>query len=653
METTTAQPERRVASPNLIMVTLSLCGVLVSLQQTLLLPLLPDLPEILHTTADNAPWMITVTLLSGAVATPVISRLADAYGKRRMIVVTLLLMILGSLIGSFSTTLAPALVARALLGTSIAMLPVGIAIMRDELPPDRVPLGVSLLSATLSFGAGLGVPLGGALGRYADWHATFWLPGALAVALVILLPRVVPESSVVSRGRFDIAGSILLSLGLVALLLAISKGGTWGWFSAQTATFGVVGVVILAAVWVPHQLRVAHPLVDLRTAARPAVTLVNAAGLGLGFAVMINMLVTSQLLQTPTSIGGLGQSPMAAGMWMIPGTVAFAVFAPISAWLSARFCPQTTMLIGTGATAVGFVASVFLSSQLWQIALVFALTSAAISIAYAVMPTILLRSVPATESASVNGLNTLMRSVGTSVASAAVAAVIAASAIQVGDRVYPTHSMMMVLFWASVVTLVATILVAPLFRIPGLDQATAEAVGIPERVLRGVVREPDGTPLGHAMVTVMGPHGVHVDWDRADASGTYTIAVPDEGRHLLVVSADGWDPESTLIDLHPELESQDLVVRERTAVLGRLTLNGAPVSHGSVVITRRSGEYVSAARVAPDGTYRIDLREYGRFVASGIDLQGSHTRAVPFASGATSVTVDIDLTPAAAPTPTP
>lgn len=409
-----------------------------------------------------------------------ISRLADSYGKRRMILVTLGLMILGSLIGSFSTTLAPALVARVLLGTSIAMLPVGIAIMRDELPPDRVPLGVSLLSTTLSFGAGLGVPLGGALARYADWHATFWLPGALAVALVILLPRVVPESSVISRGRFDLIGSVLLSIGLVALLLAISKGGTWGWFSAQTAGLGVAGVVILAAVWLPYQMRTAHPLVDVRTASRPAVLLVNLAGLGLGFAVMINMLVTSQLLQTPASIGGLGQSPMATGLWMIPGTVAFAVFAPISAWMSARFGPQATMLIGTGATAVGFVASVFLSSQLWQIAFVFALTSAAISISYAVMPTILLRSVPATESASVNGLNTLMRSVGTSVASAAVASAIAASAIQIGDRVYPTHSMMMVLFWAaSVATLIATILVVPLFRIPGLDQATAEAAGTP------------------------------------------------------------------------------------------------------------------------------------------------------------------------------
>src|SRR5699024_6314844 len=144
------------------MATLALSGTVMSLQQTIVVPLLPDFPRLLETTADNASWLVTATLLTGAVATPVVSRLADMYGKRIMMMVTLAIMVLGSLIGALSgTSLELAVLARALQGVGMALVPVGIATMRDELPPHRVPLGVALMSATLAIGAGAGLPLSG------------------------------------------------------------------------------------------------------------------------------------------------------------------------------------------------------------------------------------------------------------------------------------------------------------------------------------------------------------------------------------------------------------------------------------------------------------------------------------------------------------
>ncbi|MDP3891492.1 MFS transporter, partial [Nocardioides sp.] len=183
-------PERR-ARTTLVLATLALTGTVVSLQQTLVLPLLPEFPRLLDTTADNASWLVTATLLTGAVATPTISRLADMFGKKRMMMVALGVMILGSVLGAISQALPLVITARALQGVGMALVPVGIAIMRDELPRDKVPLGVALMSATLAIGAGAGLPLSGLISEHMDWHSIFWVTAVAgsvmlgAVALVL------------------------------------------------------------------------------------------------------------------------------------------------------------------------------------------------------------------------------------------------------------------------------------------------------------------------------------------------------------------------------------------------------------------------------------------------------------------------------------
>lgn len=241
------EPRRRAG---LIVTTLALCGIVVSLQQTLMLPLLPELPAILDTSADSASWLVTATLLSGAVATPTVSRLADMYGKRRMMVVALAVSVLGSLVGAFSQSVPVLIGARALQGVGMALIPVGIAIMRDELPRERLPLGVALMSATLAIGAGAGPPISGIIYEHLDWHATFWLTGLVGIALFVAVLTVLPESPVVTGGVFDTRGALLLSAAVTALLLSLSKAAQWGWTSPLTLGLTVGGLLLLA-VWAP------------------------------------------------------------------------------------------------------------------------------------------------------------------------------------------------------------------------------------------------------------------------------------------------------------------------------------------------------------------------------------------------------------------
>jgi MFS family permease len=459
-------PAVRRRPMGLVLATLSLCGTVTALQQTLIIPVLPDLPELLDTSASNASWLVTATLLAGAVATPVVTRLADMFGKRLLMSVCLAVMVSGSLLAALSHSLAPAVAGRALQGVGLALIPVGIAVMRDELSPARVPLGVALMSATLAIGAGAGLPLSGLIAEHFDWHALFWVTAVAGALMLIAVPLVLSQSPTRTRGRFDVRGALVLSTGLTAVLLALSKGAEWGWSSAATVGAGLGGTFMLLS-FVPLQLRVTNPLVDVRVARRPAVLLVNITAVLLGFGMFANLLVTTQLLQLPASTGfGLGLDVISTGIWMAPSALVFGAMAPLSATVINRIGAQATLLIGAGSMAVAYVVRVFVSAELWQVVVGSMLVSVGTSLTYAAMPILVMAAVPVTGTAAANGLNTLLRSFGTSLSSAAVAAVVTMGSIRIGSASFPTFGALSTVFWmAAGACLLATAVAVALFRL--------------------------------------------------------------------------------------------------------------------------------------------------------------------------------------------
>ncbi|MBM4504778.1 MFS transporter, partial [Rhodococcus hoagii] len=253
-------------------------------------------------------------------------------------------------------------------------------------------------------------PLAGVLVNYLDWRGIFWVTAGCGVLLTAAVARIVPETSLRSRARFDCAGALLLAGALTSLLLALSKGAQWGW-PATTALVGTGGLLI--ALWVPLQLRSRSPLVDLRVAARPRVLLVNVSSALVGFALFSNVLVSIQLLQTPRAAGfGFGLGILEAGLWMIPPTLVGVAMAPVAARAITRYGAWTTLLIATVEMAIVFVARVYLSTELWQVLVGAAAVGIGLSLAQAAIPILIMRSVPPSETASANGLSSLLRSIG-------------------------------------------------------------------------------------------------------------------------------------------------------------------------------------------------------------------------------------------------
>ncbi|MDO9485566.1 MAG: MFS transporter [Actinomycetota bacterium] len=428
----------RQFSPGAIIAVLAVSGMGVSLMHTLLVPLLSDLPGLLNSSSDDVSWVVTATLLAAAVATPTLSRLADMYGKQRIMLVCLGLLLAGSILGALSDSLMLIIVARALQGASSALIPIGISIMRDELPAEKLSAAVALMSATLGVGAAMGMPLAGIIYGTLGWHAVFWVSGLFAILMAIAIVFVVRESEIRTGGSFDYVGAILLSGALTSLLLGISKGGSWGWTSQQTLmTFGISAVIF--ALWAPWEFQTKQPLVDLRISLKRPVLMTNISAVLMGFAMYANMLSTLQMLEIPTVTGyGHGLTPLEAGLVMIPTSLTMVVLAPISASVTRKFGAKVTLITGALVMAFGYILRVFMHDTVTLIMVAAVIVAAGTAVSYAAMPILIMGSVPETETAAANGLNTLLRSVGASVSSAAVASILSITTLTVAGQSLPS-----------------------------------------------------------------------------------------------------------------------------------------------------------------------------------------------------------------------
>ncbi|MDJ0438423.1 MFS transporter [Rhodococcus qingshengii] len=644
-------------SSRLITAILCLSGTVVALQQTMVIPLLPDFPKILGVSADDASWLVTVTLLTSAVATPIVSRLADMFGKRRMMLISMTMIVVGSLVAAIGGNFVALLIGRGLQGFAISMIPVGISIMRDELPKEKVASATALMSATLGIGSALGLPLSGLIFEHLGWPAIFWLSAIVGVLLIIAVAVVVPESSVRTRGKFDFLGAVMLSTALTAILLAISKGARWGWTSELTLLMFVIGIVTLA-LWFPYELRVTQPMVDLRTSAKRPVLLTNVASILVGFSMYANNLSTTQQLQMPKISGyGFELGVMAAGLCMIPAGLAMVFFAPVSANITKRFGAKITLIVGGTVLALAYIARVFLTGSIALIIISAAVVSIGTAIAYSAMPMLIMRSVPITETASANGLNSLLRSVGTSTSSAVVAAMLTSMVIPSGPgEGLPSIDAFKNIFWLAALAAVAAAAAAAFIPRRGakpeaaLRPVTPEGFELPdaavsetEIVVAGRVVRADSRPIRQAVVTVMDMEGRPIDWSRADNEGNFSLALPRPGRYLVVTSADGWSPKSQVISFDSAQSTHTVELGDRLTISGKVGVGGRTTSGTVVTLTKPTGEFVASTVTDGTGHYGIALPTSGRYILTALTESGHGTLARQIAVIAQSTVVDFDV----------
>ncbi|MFB7721358.1 MFS transporter [Nocardia sp. NPDC056100] len=417
-----------------------MAGIIAAVMQTLAVPLLGELPALLHTSGSNASWVVTATLLAAAVTTPVAGRLGDLYGKRRMLLISTVPLIAGSVLCAVAGSVAPMIIGRGLQGMGMGILPLGISALRDLLPAERLGPSIAMVSASMGIGGAVGLPVAAAVAQHANWRVLFWVAAGLSLLIAILIYVVVPDVPVLAKGRFDVVGAVGLGVGLICLLIGISKGASWGWDNG-----GIIGLLVAAvlalALWGWWELRTRDPLVDLRVTARPRVLLTNASSMVLGFGMYSASLIIPQLLQLPRSTGyGLGQSMLAMGLWMAPGGLMMMLVSPLGAKLSAARGPKVTLVAGALVLAAGYASSTVLMGSTWGLLVAVCVCNCGVALAYGAMPALIMSAVPLSETAAANSFNTLMRSIGTSFSAAVIGAVLAQMSTTLGGHPIPTEN---------------------------------------------------------------------------------------------------------------------------------------------------------------------------------------------------------------------
>jgi EmrB/QacA subfamily drug resistance transporter len=402
-------------SPTRTLLILGVGTLAFVLAQTTVIPALGDLQHELGASASGIAWMVTAYLLVASIATPILGRLGDMFGKERMLAISLAAFAAGSIVCALSDSLGPMIVGRALQGIGGGVIPLSFGIIRDEFPINKVPTGIAMLGAISAIGAGIGLPLGGVLVDGPGYHWIFWTAAIMGVLATFTTHFFVPESPVRTPGRVDLAGAGILAAALTALLIGISRGAEWGWGSGRTLAL-IGGGLVLLVVFGLFEMRTAQPLVNMKTFVRRPVLTTNISTLLIGSAMISTFVLVPQLAQLPEGGEvGFGLSATEAGLLLVPGSFLSLLIAPIVGKVGERYGSKPPFFAGALVTAVALAGMTLAHDSVGVLILWACLMSAGVGAAFASIPNLVISSVDATETGEATGVNTIMRNIGSAV----------------------------------------------------------------------------------------------------------------------------------------------------------------------------------------------------------------------------------------------
>ncbi|MEU5806037.1 MFS transporter [Streptomyces sp. NPDC047718] len=456
----------RTRNETVIVFALSLAAMVVSMMQTLPVPILGLIRTDLGASTAGVSWVTTATLLSAAVFTPLLGRFGDQHGKKTTLVAVLGVMVAGSVIAAVATSLPLLILGRVLQGAATAIFPLALSVLREEVRPQKLPGAMALVSGTLAFGSGLALVATGLLtsGDDADYRNAFWMATGFAALALLAVVFLVPATRHKTGGRTDVLGALTLGLTLLLLLLPISQGHDWGWTSGRTLG-SFAGAAVMAVLWVLAELKVAEPLVDMRMFVHRPVLMANLAGVLVGFGMFANFLGVSYLVQMPEALTGYGFGASilrASVQFLLPGAIVSLLASPVGGQLVRHRGPRAALALAAALGALGFGWLALDHGHTASVIGAGVVVGAAVSFGYAAMPAVIMASVPHHQSGIANGINSISRSTGSAIGSAVVTTILASKTIEhlpAGVPALPAESGFTTTFWigAAAFALVAVI----------------------------------------------------------------------------------------------------------------------------------------------------------------------------------------------------
>lgn len=452
--------------------------------RSMLAPALTIIREHLDTSQSSVAWVMTTYMISASIATPVLGRLGDMFGKKRVLLVALGALCVGSLVGAMATSLGAMIVARAIQGLGGGVLPLVFSIIRDEFPAARVGSAIGAVAAMVAAGAGVGTMMSGVITDGLGYQWLFWAPAIVVGFAMVATYIVVPESPVRTPGKLNFTGAALLSTWLVALLVPISNGERWGWTSGRVLL--PIGLAMLLLVgWIVAEWRSLDPLVDMRMMSRRPVWATNLASLVFGLVMAAYMTYLPQFVQSAPAVSGYGfdATVTGAGLFLLPGTVASFLVGPPAGWLTSRVGGK--VVVASGAAMLSLSTGLFAlhHDSAWVVYVVSAMSGAGVGTAFSAMSALVVTAVRSDQVGVATGMNANIRTIGGAVGIAIMSTIVAAGA---GSDGVPAESGYTNGFWFLSAAAVAALLAALLVKTVPLEARSVSESGqaAPVGVLR-------------------------------------------------------------------------------------------------------------------------------------------------------------------------
>lgn len=413
--------------------SLVLIGLVSAAMSSLGAPLVPTVVKVLHVHLGAAQWTLTISLLVGAVTTPVLARLGDGPHRRRVILVTLWAVLAGSALATLPLGFIGLLVGRVLQGVGLGLSALIVGVAKDHFVGNKGRRLVALLSVTALAGVGFGYPIAGAIAEFAGLHAAYGIGIVMAGAALVFAYRTLPHEHHRATRKLDSMGAGLLGLALASLLYTLTQ--VVGHVQPSVIVIGIIAMSLFVG-WVVYERRQTEPLVQLNTLRHPAVLLADVVVLLASIGMYLLIATAVRYVQTPTTaVYGLGASVLLTGFMLTPFSIFGFVASRVVPILRRTMHDRQVLALSMTVVLISLVGFAVFRSQLWEVFVWIALAGLGIGAAYAAIPALIIDAVPTQITTSALGFNQVLRMVGYSIGSAMSALIL--EAYTPGDSVLP------------------------------------------------------------------------------------------------------------------------------------------------------------------------------------------------------------------------
>jgi MFS family permease len=425
-------------------VILILAGLvtLVLYVEGMLTPSLPTIAREFSISSGQASLILSSYIITGVALSPVVGKLGDIYGKKKLLGIVIVLYAACVSVTGFSPSYSFMVAARAFQGIGLTIFPLGMSLVREEFPREMVPRAQGFLSAMFGAGFAISLPIGAWVSNTYGWRTTYHSAIPFVVLLAILVFLYVRESKYRRPNtKVDYVGAAVLGTSLALIVLALSEGATWGWLATPTLGLFVVGAALLIPLVIyeqGYQRSGSEAILNFRLLRERNVMVTNVVGGVSGFGMYLALLSMTYLFQTPSVAGGFGQSILGAGISLVPLAIGMLIFAALAGIFVTRVGTRPMTVIGAAITCVAFLLAIPVQ-PLWSLLVVEFVVGAGIGILNSGMINLLVLTVDPRDMGLATSMSAVFRNVGSSLGAPLSGSLLASFTVSALGFNFPSH----------------------------------------------------------------------------------------------------------------------------------------------------------------------------------------------------------------------